>query len=39
MNDTFGTDELAEICAIIHDKTGIVISKQWLRVNGAGMDI
>jgi len=30
MNDTFGTDELEKICAIIHDKTGIVITSNLL---------
>jgi chemotaxis protein methyltransferase CheR len=30
MNNTFGTNELAEVCAIIHARTGIVISSNQL---------
>ena len=47
MKNTFGTDELAEICAIIHARTGIVITsnlllsmKQWihLQIRKRGID-
>jgi chemotaxis protein methyltransferase CheR len=31
MNDIFGTDELAEICTIIQNRTGIVITMNVLR--------